>query len=150
MLNLTVLLFERAGLIIILAFFLVNIPQFRKLLFRKDWSTTFQLFAIFSIFTIVANLIGVELRPDNSIQFKSLLQNVTPGDSVANIRILTVTVSGIIGGPLVGGGVGLVAGLHRMLQESLTTDALFYIPSSMIIGILAGFLLRKNNIALQQ
>ena len=87
MLNLTVLLFERAGLIIILAFFLVNIPQFRKLLFRKDWSTTFQLFAIFSIFTIVANLIGVELRPDNSIQFKSLLQNVTPGDSVANIRI---------------------------------------------------------------
>ncbi len=103
MLNLIVLLFERAGLIIILAFFLVNIPQFRKLLFRKDWSTTFQLFAIFSIFTIVANLIGVELRPDNSIQFKSLLQNVTPGDSVANIRILTVTVSGIIGGPLVGG-----------------------------------------------
>ncbi len=61
MLNLIVLLFERAGLIIILAFFLVNIPQFRKLLFRKDWSTTFQLFAIFSIFTIVANLIGVEL-----------------------------------------------------------------------------------------
>lgn len=144
MLNLTVLLFERAGLIIILAFFLVNIPQFRKLLFRKDWSTTFQLFAIFSVFTIVANLIGVELRPDNSIQFKSLLQNVTPGDSVANIRILTVTVSGIIGGPLVGGGVGLVAGLHRMLQESLTTDALFYIPSSMIIGILAGFFAKKK------
>lgn len=101
MLNLTVLLFERAGLIIILAFFLVNIPQFRKLLFRKDWSTTFQLFAIFSIFTIVANLIGVELRPDNSIQFKSLLQNVTPGDSVSGsgtaLQNLNVRLMGLYG-----------------------------------------------------
>jgi two-component system sensor histidine kinase LytS len=138
MLNLTVLLIERAGLIIILAFFLVNIPQFRKLLFRKDWSTKLQLFAIFSAFTIIANLIGIELFPNNSIQFKSLLLNVEPGDSVANIRILTVTVSGIIGGPLVGGGVGLVAGAHRILQESLTTDSLFYIPSSMLIGVLSG------------
>ncbi len=58
---------------------------------------------------------------------------------MANIRILTVTVSGIIGGPMVGGIVGAVAGVHRVLQESLTNDALFYIPSSILIGILSGW-----------
>jgi two-component system sensor histidine kinase LytS len=140
LLNLTILMMERVGLIIILAFFLVNVPKFRRLLFHKDFQAKFQLFIIFSIFTIVANLIGIELSPNNHIQLKTLLMGIAPGDSVANIRILTVTVSGIIGGPVVGGLVGIVAGVHRVLQESLTTDALFYIPSSVLIGILSGSL----------
>lgn len=139
MLNLTLLMIERVGLIIILAFFLVNFPPFRKLLFRQDGAAKFQLIIIFAFFTITANLIGIELSPDNSIHFNPLLLRIPAGYSVANIRILTVTVSGIIGGPMVGGVVGAVAGVHRVLQESLTNDALFYIPSSILIGILSGW-----------
>ena len=129
MLNLTLLMIERVGLIIILAFFLVNFPPFRKLLFRQDGAAKFKLIIIFAFFTITANLIGIELSPDNSIHFNPLLLRIPAGYSVANIRILTVTVSGIIGGPMVGGIVGAVAGVHRVLQESLTNDELFYIPS---------------------
>ena len=139
MLNLTLLMIERVGLIIILAFFLVNFPPFRKLLFRQDGAAKFKLIIIFAFFTITANLIGIELSPDNSIHFNPLLLRIPAGYSVANIRILTVTVSGIIGGPMVGGIVGAVAGVHRVLQESLTNDALFYIPSSILIGILSGW-----------
>lgn len=41
MLNLTLLMIERVGLIIILAFFIVNFPPFRKLLFRQDGAAKF-------------------------------------------------------------------------------------------------------------
>lgn len=50
MLNLTLLMIERVGLIIILAFFLVNFPPFRKLLFRQDGAAKFQLIIIFAFF----------------------------------------------------------------------------------------------------
>lgn len=39
---------------------------------------------------------------------------------------------------------GLVAGTHRMMQESWSVDAWFYIVSSTLIGILSGMLYRKN------
>ncbi|TLQ04695.1 sensor histidine kinase [Pediococcus stilesii] len=140
------MLIERVGLIIILAFFLVNIPQFRRLLFRTDTVTKVELIVIFSLFTIIANLIGIEISPNNDTDVTPLLLNVSPGDSVANIRILTVTVSGIIGGPFVGSVVGMVAGVHRILQESFTLDALFYLPSSIIIGFLSGlFSIQKQH-----
>ncbi|WP_057802044.1 sensor histidine kinase [Pediococcus stilesii] len=146
MINLMMMLIERVGLIIILAFFLVNIPQFRRLLFRTDTVTKVELIVIFSLFTIIANLIGIEISPNNDTDVTPLLLNVSPGDSVANIRILTVTVSGIIGGPFVGSVVGMVAGVHRILQESFTLDALFYLPSSIIIGFLSGlFSIQKQH-----
>lgn len=146
LINLMMMLIERVGLIIILAFFLVNIPQFRRLLFRTDTVTKVELIVIFSLFTIIANLIGIEISPNNDTDVTPLLLNVSPGDSVANIRILTVTVSGIIGGPFVGSVVGMVAGVHRILQESFTLDALFYLPSSIIIGFLSGlFSIQKQH-----
>ncbi|WP_303231389.1 hypothetical protein [Limosilactobacillus oris] len=55
MLDLSVLMAERVGFVIILAFLLVNIPYFRKLLFHRSFSSAVQLILIFS-FAYLAGL----------------------------------------------------------------------------------------------
>ena len=110
------LIAERVGLIILLAFILVNIRPFRRLLLDATPANLFKLALIFSAFAIISNLLGIEIDPDNHIMRETILWHVTPGYSVANVRILAVTVAGIVGGPGVGGMTGLVAGTHRMMQ----------------------------------
>lgn len=142
--ELAFLIAERVGLIILLAFILVNIRPFRRLLLDATPANLFKLALIFSAFAIISNLLGIEIDPDNHIMRETILWHVTPGYSVANVRILAVTVAGIVGGPGVGGLTGLVAGTHRMMQESWAADAWFYIVSSTLIGILSGMLYHKN------
>ena len=50
MIYLTILIAERVGLIIILAFLLVSVPLFRRLLFNQTISAKIQLTILFSIF----------------------------------------------------------------------------------------------------
>ena len=140
MLYLTILMAERVGLIVILAFLLVNVPQFRRLLFARTLSAKIQLVILFSIFAIMANMTGIEIGVHNQLRDRVLITAVSANDSVINARILAVSVAGIIGGPGVGGLVGTVAGVSRAFQASWATQSWFYIPSSVLIGALSGFL----------
>ena len=88
------LIAERVGLIILLAFILVNIRPFRRLLLDATPANLFKLALIFSAFAIISNLLGIEIDPDNHIMRETILWHVTPGYSVANVRILAVTVAG--------------------------------------------------------
>ena len=38
---------------------------------------------------------------------------IDPSGSIANTRILGVEIGGLLGGPFVGAGIGILAGLHR-------------------------------------
>lgn len=145
MIYLSILMAERVGIVIILAFLLVNIPAFRRLLFAKTFAERLQLVIIFSLFAILANITGIEIDPTNDLHDKVLLTAVSHNDSIVNARILAVTVAGIIGGPWVGGSVGLIAGLHRVMQAGFASQAWFYIPSSALIGLLSGYLYKDKN-----
>lgn len=145
MLDLTILMAERVGFVIILAFLLVNLPAFRRLLFAKTLGARIQLVIIFSLFAILANMIGIEIDPANNLHDQVILTHVSHDYSVANARILAVTVAGIIGGPGVGGSVGLIAGLHRVMQAGFAAEAWFYVPSSALIGLLSGYLYKDKN-----
>lgn len=145
MIYLSILMTERVGFVIILAFLLVNIPAFRQLLFAKTFAERLQLVIIFSLFAILANITGIEIDPTNDLHDKVLLTAVSHNDSIVNARILAVTVAGIIGGPWVGGSVGLIAGLHRVMQAGFASQAWFYIPSSALIGLLSGYLYKDKN-----
>ncbi|MGY3765454.1 LytS/YhcK type 5TM receptor domain-containing protein [Vagococcus vulneris] len=141
MFELFILMMERVGLIILLAFLLVNVPYFKKvLLSREKLSSKLQLIIVFSLFTYIANLTGIEIT-NNKIIPSNILTNIAPDTSIANTRTLAIGVSGIVSGPFVGAGVGLFAGTHRMLQGS--TNSFFYIPSSILVGVLAGWLGKK-------
>lgn len=135
-LDLSVSMMERVGIVIILAFLLVNVRAFRRLLFSDRWWARVQLVIIFGAFAILANLTGIEIDVNNHMLQNVVLLHIPAHYSIANARTLAVSVAGIIGGPWVGGTVGLIAGLFRVMQGSWLSW--FYLPSSMIIGIFSG------------
>lgn len=141
--SLSLLITERVGMVVLLAFLLVNVKPFRRLLFHQTISAKVQLFVIFSLFTILANLTGIEIDRQNHVQSTIILTKLSPTSSVANARVLAVSSAGITGGPWVGAAVGLVAGLHRVLQGSINSS--FYIASSVLIGILSGLAYRGED-----
>lgn len=141
--SLSLLITERVGMVVLLAFLLVNVKPFRRLLFHQTISAKVQLLVIFSLFTILANLTGIEIDSQNHVQSTIILTKLSPTSSVANARVLAVSSAGITGGPWVGAAVGLVAGLHRVLQGSINSS--FYIASSVLIGILSGLAYRGED-----
>lgn len=138
MVELFILMMERVGLIILLAFLLVNVPYFKKILLSRDnYGSKIQLAIIFGLFAIISNFTGIEIK-DNQIVQSSILTNLHDNVSIANTRTLAIGVSGIVAGPFVGGMVGIIAGAHRFIQGS--TYSFFYIPSSILVGVLSGWI----------
>ena len=136
MFSLSVLMLERGGLIIILAYLLVNIQHFRHLIQdRQEWNVKCQLILIFSVFAIISNFTGVEIAKGEII-IDQLFSQLASDSSLANTRVLTIGVSGIIGGPFVGFSVGLLSGLVRFWQGGMEPHT--YLISSVVIGLLAG------------
>lgn len=127
---------ERAGLIIILAYLLVNIPHFQRLLEKRQrWSSKVQLIIIFSLFAVISNFSGVEIM-GNEIIVGRVITQLGPGSSLANTRVLTIGVSGLIGGPAVGFLVGTFSAIIRLWQGGL--DPFIYVASSLFIGLFSG------------
>ena len=73
MIYLTILMAERVGLIIILAFLLVSVPLFRRLLFNQTISAKIQLTILFSIFAVMANMTGIEIEVDYRMKLATQL-----------------------------------------------------------------------------
>ncbi|SPZ98931.1 Autolysis histidine kinase LytS [Staphylococcus aureus] len=57
--------------------------------------------------------------------------------SLANTRVLTIGVAGLVGGPFVGLFVGVISGIFRVYMGG--ADAQVYLISSIFIGIIAGY-----------
>ncbi len=141
MFELFILMMERVGLIILLAFLLVNVSYFKKILLsRETIHSKIRLVLIFGVFAIISNFTGIEITA-NQIIPSNVLTYLSSDASIANTRTLVIGVSGLIGGPFVGGVVGLIAGIHRVIQGAGT--GLFYIPTSLLVGILSGILGKK-------
>src|SRR5574337_524501 len=110
MFSLFIMMMERVGLIILLAYLLVNVTYFKTILLNRErLSSKLQLMAVFGLFAIISNFTGVELTA-NKIISTDFLTVLSDNASIANTRTLTIGVSGLIGGPFVGLGVGLLAG----------------------------------------
>ncbi|RMC48067.1 sensor protein LytS [Lactobacillus sp. ESL0225] len=147
MFNLFILLSERLGLIMVLAFMLVNMRFFRNLIEKRTLKSQIWLFIIFSIFVIISNLTGVEISNSKEIVTPLIITKMSQSDSIANTRMLVITTASLTGGPYVGMLVGLVGGLHRVIFGGFSDY--FYIVSSILIGFLIGFLgdrVKKNNL----
>lgn len=132
-----ILLLERVGLIIILAYILLSIPFFKDVLLKREkLNKKVLLIFIFSVFAFISNFTGVEISADQEI-ISQLFTPLDPASSLANTRVLTIGVSGLIGGTPVGFVVGLVSGVTRYLQGG--NDPHIYFISSILIGLLSGF-----------
>ncbi|MGX7059501.1 sensor histidine kinase [Vagococcus humatus] len=135
---LTLTLLERVGLIILLANILMNNFFYTKIMSKLDLTRSkLMLIIIFGIFAVISNFTGVLIEEKNILN-TSLILTLPTGTSIANTRVLPITISGLIGGPLVGIGVGIISGLVRLFQGGV--NAYTYIISSLIIGGLSGIL----------
>lgn len=142
MFNLFISLLERVGLIIILAYLLLNIKDFRKLLKnREDFSTKLMFIFIFSIFAIISNFTGVEVNGKSNF-IGGFLFTVGEHSSIANTRVLTIGVSGLLGGPFVGLIVAIISGLVRLWQGG--DVAYTYFVSSVLVGLISGYFGQKS------
>lgn len=136
------LMAERIGLLLILAFLLVNVPVFRKLLAQRNgWLTQIVLVGMFSIFVIVANLTGIRIGSHGDIAEYTAGVILHTHGSMANTRTLGISVAGLIGGPFVGTAVGFIGGVFRVIQGNFSDG--FYIVSSSVIGLISGVFGRK-------
>lgn len=138
MLDLVLMMIERVGLIVILGFLLSHIKTFRRLLHKQGgYKDKFMLICIFSVFTIVSNYTGIEIA-GNTIMNENWLQGVSSSSTIANTRIMGVGISGLLGGPIIGIGVGAIAGIHRYMLGG--TTALSCAISSILAGIITGYI----------
>lgn len=127
---------QRGGLIIILAYLLVSIPRIQHLIEeRQRLPVQLQLLLIFSLFAVISNFTGVEISGNEIITDHTFTQ-LAEDSSLSNTRVLTIGVSGMVGGPLVGIGVGLISGAVRFWQGG--ADPHTYLISSLLIGVFSG------------
>ncbi|MFO3689792.1 LytS/YhcK type 5TM receptor domain-containing protein [Staphylococcus felis] len=137
MFNLMILLLERVGLIIILAYLLMNLRYFKKTMNNRDsWRSKWQLCIVFSLFAIMSNFTGIVIHNGDILSSQIYFQ-LEDDVSLANTRVLTIGVAGLVGGPFVGAIVGIVSGVFRFYMGG--AEAYTYLVSSLFIGLIAGY-----------
>lgn len=118
--NIVIDIFKLLSAILVLVFFLGKVPSCKRMFFRKPSNKgAMGLAVFFGIFGIVGT-------------YGFPVENAT-----ANTRAVAVIVGGLVAGPVVGLGAGLLAGIHRLLLGGLTAQA------AMISVILQGYLAGK-------
>ncbi|GGG03786.1 sensor protein LytS [Paenibacillus abyssi] len=138
--QLTLLLFERMGLLLLITFILTRLPQFRYLLDRRmDWKTgvTFSLF--FGLVSIGGTYSGVTVGP-GGIDSSILAVSLDPGEAMADSALIGIVMAGLLGGVAVGTGAGILSGVHALWMGGMTGMAEVW--STPIIGLLAGLVAR--------
>ncbi|MEC3605618.1 sensor histidine kinase [Bacillus glycinifermentans] len=138
MIHLMIMMLERVGIIVILGFILAHMKVFRQHLQHPEgYKGNSVLICIFSLFSIISNYTGIEIR-DHKILNNDWIFAIDPSSSIANTRILGVEIGGLIGGPFVGTGVGILAGIHRFSLGGST--ALSCAVSSLLAGVISGYI----------
>ncbi len=120
---------NKLGILIIIVFFLSRVGTFKKLLLKRHISNHEKLFLIliFGGLGIMGTYYGTPIM-----------------GSIANSRIIAVMIAGILGGPAVGLGAGLIAGFHRWAIDIGGLTAFSCGLSTVIQGAIGGAIHSKS------
>ncbi|WP_040207568.1 sensor histidine kinase [Neobacillus jeddahensis] len=144
MLALLPLMLERVGILIIVAFILSRMKSFRQVIHNeRGILAKVTIIAIFGAFGVISNYTGVEIG-HGTITSQDWLTNVDSSGAIANTRIMGVAIGGLLGGPMIGIGVGLIAGLHRLSLGGFTAVACAV--STIFAGVVTGLLSKRFKI----
>lgn len=134
---LTLQLFERMGILLILTFILTRIPLFRQLLDRRKMSARriAAYSCLFGLFGILGTYAGVVVEAGASGSF-FWLQPLGPNQALAHSALVGVVIGGLMGGRLVGIGGGLLTGAHLFYIGGFA--GLAGAVTAPITGVLAG------------
>lgn len=138
--NLTVVLFERLGLLLVIAFVLTRSPGFRSLLYREFSIKMAGIHAcVFGLFGIAGTLTGVVIGNDFTVVHE-FVWNVEDNQMVVSSSLVAIVIAGLLGGPVVGLGAGIIAGTHLFFLGGIG-----FLANSLVnplTGLLAGFTAR--------
>lgn len=142
MFTLVPFMLEKVGIIFILAFLLSQMKSFRQMVQNEHkLNEKIMLIVLFGVFGIISNYTGIEIY-QNTIDQHEWNSELNPESALANTRVMGVVIGGLLGGPLVGIGAGLIAGVHRLLLGGFT--ALSCGLSTFLAGIVSGYLGRNR------
>ncbi|TRM11655.1 sensor histidine kinase [Lentibacillus cibarius] len=143
MLELLILMLERLGIIVMLAFLLTRFSFFRNLVFSRELNGKQQMIAIlfFGLIGIIGTYTGFVFN-NKTFDIGRWGIEVTPDEAIANFRVIGVVVAGLLGGYRIGIGAGLVAGIHRLWLGGYT--AISCGVATIIAGAFAGYFLGRN------
>lgn len=116
-------LIKNMSVVIVLAYVLTRTRAYAAIMTKKEITLKQRLglIIIFGVFSIYGTLSGIDVM-----------------GAIANIRDLGPAVAGLIGGPWVGIGAGLIGGIHRYTVGGIT-----YIPcsiSTVVAGLVGGLI----------
>lgn len=145
MLYLVPLMLEKVGIIVIAAFLLSQMKSFRQIV-QNDHNTNerIRLILLFGAFGLISNYTGIEIHGD-TISRAGWITEVDSESAIANTRVMGIVIGGLLGGPIVGIGAGLLAGIHRFMLGGFTAFSCSI--STILAGIIAGYIgeRRKQN-----
>lgn len=142
MFNLASLMLEKVGIIVIVAFLLSQMRSFRQIV-QKDHKRNekIMLILLFGAFGLISNYTGIEIH-HKTINRAEWLANLDPDSALANTRVMGVVIGGLLGGPSVGIGAGLIAAIHRYSLGGFTAFSCSI--STVIAGMIAGYFGRRR------
>jgi sigma-B regulation protein RsbU (phosphoserine phosphatase) len=125
-LSLLLVLLEKMCVVVVFAYLLIRTDFFQEILEKKfTIKNQLVLIAAFGLLAIYGTYAGI---PYNG--------------AVANIRDIGPVMAGLIGGPVVGLGAGLIGGIHRYTVGGFT--AVSCSLSTVLAGLFAGFIYLAN------
>ncbi|MBP2079241.1 two-component system sensor histidine kinase LytS [Oceanobacillus polygoni] len=140
MMYLTIVLFERLGLLLVIAFVLTRSPGFRSLLYREFSFKMAVIHAcVFGLFGIAGTLTGVVIGSDFTV-VQAFVWDVGNDQMVVSSSLVAIVIAGLLGGPIVGLGAGIITGSHLFYLGGIG-----FLANSLVnplTGLLAGFTAR--------
>lgn len=125
--NLLLVLLENSCVVAVFSYLLANSKSFHEVLDQKpSWKSILVLIIAFGLISIFGTISGIPVG----------------GGALANIRDMGPLIGGLIGGPIIGIGAGLVSGIHRYYYGGFT--ALSCSISAVISGLLGGTIYLLN------
>jgi two-component system, LytTR family, sensor histidine kinase LytS len=135
---------ERLGIIVTIAFVMTRISFFRHLIEKRTHvkkSQTILLIMLFGFFGIVGTYTGLIVNPFQE-EYTKWQWHLQQNEAIANSRVIGVVVAGLLGGPWIGLGAGLVAGVHRYFLGGFTAFSCGI--STVLAGVLAGWIGKRE------
>ncbi|TCP21660.1 two-component system LytT family sensor kinase/two-component system sensor histidine kinase LytS [Scopulibacillus darangshiensis] len=128
----------RMCIIVTIAFLITRFRMFRQLIHKRmTWRDRAVMTLIFGIFGLIGNYIGIVVTPDSSILSAILNNQLGTFSAIADTRNIGVIIGGMLGGPIVGTAVGLIAGGDRYLLGGFIPWPVFI--TTVLGGVMAGF-----------
>lgn len=146
---LTIILFERLGLLLVLAFILTRIPGFRSLLDRElDAKTTVVHSVIFGLFGIAGAIVGVVVE-GGTIVNRSWVFSVGEDEMLVSTSLVAIVIAGLLGGPYVGLGAGFISGVYIFSLGGIGqwSNSLVNPLTGLLAGLTARFFSQERVIA---